>query len=61
MAEVCPFRGMRYNQQLVNDLSSVICPPYDIITPQVEQELYHHSEYNFVRLEHVGSYHRTQL
>ncbi|GAJ23054.1 unnamed protein product, partial [marine sediment metagenome] len=52
MAEIRPFRGMRYNQQLVKDLSSVICPPYDIITPQVEQELYHQSEYNFVRLEH---------
>ncbi|MBA7699846.1 hypothetical protein ES703_108549 [subsurface metagenome] len=52
MAEIRPFRGVRYNQQLVNDLSSVICPPYDIITPQVEQELYHQSEYNFVRLEH---------
>jgi len=52
MAEIRPFRGVRYNQQLVDDLSSVICPPYDIITPQLEQELYHRSEYNFVRLEH---------
>ena len=52
MAEIRSFRGVRYNQQLVNDLSSVICPPYDIITPHVEQELYHQSEYNFVRLEH---------
>ncbi len=52
MAEVRPFRGVRYNQQLVTDLSSVICPPYDIITPQLEQELYHQGEYNFVRLEH---------
>ncbi len=52
MAEICPFRGGRYNQKLVKDLSSVICPPYDIITPQIEQELYHRSQYNFVRLEH---------
>jgi len=52
MAEIRSFRAVRYNQQLVNDLSSVICPPYDIITPQLEQELYHRSEYNFVRLEH---------
>jgi len=51
MAEIRPFRGVRYNQQLVNDLASVICPPYDVITPQLEQELYHLSEYNFVRLE----------
>jgi len=51
MAEIHPFRGVRYDQSLVNDLSAVICPPYDIITPQMEQELYLKSEYNFVRLE----------
>ncbi len=51
MAEIRPFRGVRYNQSLVGDLSAVICPPYDIITPQMQQELYHCSEYNFVRLE----------
>ena len=51
MAEVQSFRGVRYNQQLVKDLASVICPPYDIISPQMEQELYLSSDYNFVRLE----------
>jgi len=51
LAEVHPFRGVRYNQRLVKDLASVICPPYDIITPQMEQELYLKSEYNFVRVE----------
>ncbi|MFC1916639.1 DUF1015 domain-containing protein [Chloroflexota bacterium] len=52
MAEVCPFRGVHYDESLVNDLSAVICPPYDIIPPQMEQELYLKSEYNFVRLEY---------
>ena len=51
MAEVYPFRGVRYNQQLVKDIATVICPPYDIIIPQMEQELYLKSEYNFVRVE----------
>ena len=51
MAEIRPFRGVHYNQSLVKELSAVICPPYDIITPQIRQELYHRSEYNFVRLE----------
>ena len=51
MAEVYPFRGVRYNQKLAKDLADVICPPYDIITPQLQTELYHRSEYNFVRLE----------
>jgi len=53
MAEIRPFRGVHYNQLLVKNLASVLCPPYDIITPQMQQELYHQSEYNFVRLEHA--------
>ena len=52
MAEIHPFRGVHYNQSLVNDLAPVICPPYDIISPQLQQELYHRSEYNFIRVEH---------
>ena len=51
MADVCSFCGAHYNQSLINDLSSVICPPYDIVTPQMQSELYRQSEYNFVRLE----------
>jgi uncharacterized protein (DUF1015 family) len=51
MAEIRPFRGVHYNQALLKDWSSVICPVYDIISPQQQQELYQRSEYNFVRLE----------
>jgi uncharacterized protein (DUF1015 family) len=51
VAEIRPFRGIRYNQSVIDDLAAVICPPYDIITPQMRHELYHRSEYNFVRLE----------
>ena len=51
MADIRPFCGVHYKQSLVKDLSAVICPPYDIITPQMQPELYHQSEYNFVRLE----------
>ncbi len=52
MAEIRPFRGVRYNEELVTDLATVICPPYDIITTQIARQLYRRSEYNFVRLEY---------
>ena len=52
MAEVRPFNGVHYNKSMVGDLSAVICSPYDIITPQMEQELYRRSQYNFIRIEH---------
>jgi uncharacterized protein (DUF1015 family) len=51
VADIRPFRGVHYNESLVKDLSTVICPPYDIISSQQQQELYLRSEYNFVRLE----------
>ncbi|MFC2020924.1 DUF1015 domain-containing protein [Chloroflexota bacterium] len=51
MADIRPFRGVHYNESLIKDCSAVICPPYDIITPQQQQELYLSSEYNFIRLE----------
>ena len=51
MAEIRPFRGVRYNQELAKDLADVICPPYDIISPQGQQELYRRSQYNFVQVE----------
>lgn len=51
MAEIYPFRGVHYHQSLTGQRSMVICPPYDIITPQLQQELYLRSEYNSVRLE----------
>ncbi len=51
MAEIRPFRGVRYNWELAGGLADIICPPYDVITPQLQQELYHRSPYNFVRIE----------
>ncbi|MGD9117713.1 MAG: DUF1015 domain-containing protein [Dehalococcoidia bacterium] len=52
MAEILPFPGVHYNPRKVKDLADVICPPYDVISPQLQQELYQRNEYNFVRLEH---------
>ncbi|MBI2852247.1 MAG: DUF1015 domain-containing protein [Chloroflexi bacterium] len=51
MAEIRPFGGVHYSKKLLEDWPAVICPVYDIITPQQQQELYLRSEYNFVRLE----------
>lgn len=52
MAEVCPFPGIRYSQQKAGNLLSVICPPYDVISPDEQRAYYEKSEYNIIRLEH---------
>jgi uncharacterized protein (DUF1015 family) len=51
LADIRPFQGVHYNPSLVKDLVNVICPPYDIIPTQMQQELYQRSEYNFIRIE----------
>jgi uncharacterized protein (DUF1015 family) len=33
-------------------MSAVICPPYDIISPQEQQTFYERSDYNIIRIEH---------
>lgn len=53
MAEIHPFRGIRYNEQLISDLGDVICPPYDVITPEEQKAYYERSEYNVIRLEYA--------
>ena len=53
MAEVSEFKGVRYNPDSIHYMADVICPPYDVISPQEQQALYERSQYNFVRLEHA--------
>jgi uncharacterized protein (DUF1015 family) len=51
MAEIQPFRAVRYNPDVAGDVSLHVCPPFDVITPQLQHELYARSKYNIVRLE----------
>lgn len=50
MAEVIPFRGILYNTDKVSG-SSVVAPPYDIISPELKKNLYGRSQYNIVRID----------
>lgn len=51
MAEILPFIGTRYNSQLIGNISKVLAPPYDIISPELQDELYQRHEFNIIRLE----------
>ena len=52
MADIRPFHGVHYNPSLVKDMAGVLCPPYDVITPLMQQELYQQNDANFVRIEY---------
>ena len=44
------FKGICYNQDLIQDLSSVVCPPYDVINDEERDFYYNKSPYNFIHL-----------
>ncbi len=50
MAEVSAFRGIRCEPAVVQ-LEMVLAPPYDVISPQLQRDLYGRAMQNVVRLE----------
>lgn len=50
MAEVVPFKGVRYNPALISDMASVVAPPYDVISPKEQDDLHARHPNNVVRL-----------
>ena len=50
MANIKPFRGLRYNPQKFCDLSEVITMPYDRIHEAEQAEYYELNPYNFCRI-----------
>ena len=51
MAKIFPFRGLTYNPRKIDDFSSVVAPPYDVISPEYQAELYDRSPRNVVRID----------
>jgi uncharacterized protein (DUF1015 family) len=50
MVQIEPFKGYRYNNEIVQDYSSVIAPPYDVIDSDLQKLLHQRSEYNISKL-----------
>lgn len=50
MPRVLPFQGVRYNRARVPDITRVTAPPYDMIPPAEQDELYRRDPHNVVRL-----------
>jgi len=50
MAKVSPFKGWRYNPENINKIEDVFVPPYDVITPDEQQQYYRKSPHNYIRI-----------
>jgi uncharacterized protein (DUF1015 family) len=50
LPKIHPFKGWRFNTNIVGDISQVIAPPYDVINDADQAALYDRSPYNYVRI-----------
>ena len=51
MAEIKPFRALRFCTEKAGAIESLTCPPYDIISPAQRTQYLETNPYNIVRLE----------
>jgi uncharacterized protein (DUF1015 family) len=50
MAQIKPFQAVYYNPEKIDNMSQVVCPPYDVISPK-EQAAFHQAHpYNYIRI-----------
>ena len=50
MPEILPFKGIIYNKDKVGDISKVVAPPYDVISPSQQDFYYKLHPYNIIRI-----------
>ncbi|SHJ38779.1 Uncharacterized conserved protein, DUF1015 family [Desulfofundulus thermosubterraneus DSM 16057] len=55
MAEIKPFRGLRYASG-VGPLADLVTPPYDVIDAKAQDDYYRRHPYNIIRLEYGKVY-----
>ncbi|NLE74149.1 MAG: DUF1015 domain-containing protein [Actinobacteria bacterium] len=51
MAQVIAFRPWLYDTSVAGPLDRLVAPPYDVISPDLQTELYQRSPYNVVRVD----------
>ncbi len=56
MPKILPIRGLRFSDNLHDKMQELIAPPYDVINPEQQDELYQQHPYNIVNLELTKSY-----
>jgi len=48
--EIKPFKAFRFDTNVIGDAGKCVAPPFDVIGPEQQQQLYEKSEYNIVRV-----------
>ena len=50
MVDIMPFNGLIYNENKIGNISQVISPPYDVVSPALKKKLYNTHPYNIINL-----------
>jgi len=50
MTEIKAFKAVLYNKDKAGELTSVLCPPYDVISKKQQDAYYKASDHNFIRV-----------
>ncbi len=50
MLTIAPFRGLTYNYLERKDISNLVAPPYDVISPEEQKSFYEADPHNVIRL-----------
>ncbi len=50
MANILPFKGIKYNQNIIGDISKVATPPYDVISKEEQEKFLNRNPNNIIRL-----------
>ena len=48
--KIKPFSAITYNQGKIKNIAKVVCPPYDVISPQQQKAYRKSSPYNFIHI-----------
>jgi len=52
MERILPYKGLKYNKNIVGNLSAVLAPPYDVISEETQKALLTGHPFNVIRLEY---------
>jgi uncharacterized protein (DUF1015 family) len=50
MPKIKPFRAIIYNPKMIKDISTVVCPPYDVISPAAQERYHDLNPYNLIHI-----------
>ncbi|HNX81409.1 MAG TPA: DUF1015 domain-containing protein [Candidatus Omnitrophota bacterium] len=51
MAKIKPFQAVIYNKDKNKNFSNLVCPPYDVISPEKQRAFHSRDPHNFIHLE----------